>query len=537
MRYILKINTNRVNIWNDKKKHIFSNKARIKSISDLVSSISHNERKKSKAKYSNIKDSHDSDDDCSTTRDSNMEDSRDSNDCSTTRNSNADNDSYSYVSSSSSSSSVQNNPRNSITNYLSSKKIAHKWLKNIECILLLECSGKEYNIFAKVFGINIDFSVPDLEISLVKNITTVKNDKIPHEWAIDCIKVSELWDENIRGKDTCVAIFDTGIDINHEQLSKNYSGISRDFVNSSDKIYDDNGNGTSICGLICSKNVNGFNIGVAPNTKWISCKILDQNGSGYLSFFLEACDFILDGNKFCNVIHCCFSLHTFVNSNNEDYGKLFSDVIDKLSNNKIYLCFPCGNWGEETQYPNYLKNVFLTGSHDIDFKISKFTEFGYCSGAFKPDIVCPGENILTCVFNKYLPGKNNDIIFDNNKNPYKIVSGTSYASAYLAGSILLLMECLTLREINYNFTIIKSILNQQAFRTSQNVSVPCIYSVVDDVVHKRYNPNNKDMDEQDSLTFIQNLVRPVPKIENRIADKLNPKFCYLDISTIYFGVL
>lgn len=87
------------------------------------------------------------------------------------------------------------------------------------------------------------------------------------------------------GEGAKVAIFDTGYNYNHENLSSDYLG-GYDFVNNDSDPLDDHGHGSHVAGIITSDA--GSSIGVAPSTGVYSYKVLDENGSGYFSDTLAA---------------------------------------------------------------------------------------------------------------------------------------------------------------------------------------------------------------------------------------------------------
>lgn len=95
-------------------------------------------------------------------------------------------------------------------------------------------------------------------------------EKIP--WNIDrvdCLSINES--EEINEKNVRIGIIDTGIDMNHEDLSENIHG-GVNFLNSALPPDDDNGHGTLLAGIIAaSQNDKGI-IGIAPYAQLFSIK-------------------------------------------------------------------------------------------------------------------------------------------------------------------------------------------------------------------------------------------------------------------------
>src|SRR5680860_1238528 len=89
-----------------------------------------------------------------------------------------------------------------------------------------------------------------------------------------------------------VAVVDTGIDLDHPYLADNVEGeymalaeVGRYRKNRAPD--DDNGHGTHVAGIIAAEdNAQGV-VGVAPDANLYAVKVLDQNGSGYLSDVID----------------------------------------------------------------------------------------------------------------------------------------------------------------------------------------------------------------------------------------------------------
>jgi subtilisin family serine protease len=80
-----------------------------------------------------------------------------------------------------------------------------------------------------------------------------------------------------------VAVVDTGIDLSNSDLNA-VSGIN--CIKSGTAAQDDNGHGTNVAGVIGAKDQGSGVVGVAPGTKLISVKVLNNKGTGTLSQIL-----------------------------------------------------------------------------------------------------------------------------------------------------------------------------------------------------------------------------------------------------------
>ena len=79
---------------------------------------------------------------------------------------------------------------------------------------------------------------------------------------------------------TTVAVLDTGIG-RHPDLTGRLLCF-RDFTENRNLMYDDNGHGTHVCGIICGSGVlsHGKYQGMAPRSRLVVGKVLDKKGDG-----------------------------------------------------------------------------------------------------------------------------------------------------------------------------------------------------------------------------------------------------------------
>ena len=94
-------------------------------------------------------------------------------------------------------------------------------------------------------------------------------------------------DGNFDGQDLVVAIMDTGVSMHPDLDGRIW--MFRDFVNGRIDIYDDNGHGTHVCGII-----GGSRVGIAPKCKMIVLKVLDREGNGSVEQSMKAFRWILE---------------------------------------------------------------------------------------------------------------------------------------------------------------------------------------------------------------------------------------------------
>lgn len=270
-------------------------------------------------------------------------------------------------------------------------------------------------IIASIFGVRI----------LLKYFTIPQPSS---EWASEIIQVNELKNLGFSGLNVTVGIVDTGIDIDHPDLSGVTITYWHDYINDQPAPYDDNGHGTHIAGIIAGK---GVMKGVSPDVKLIVTKALKGNGSGDDDVVAEAINFCVDPNNDgdfsdgSDVI--CLSLG---GKKLPVLGTASEKACENAVNNGVFVVAAAGN-----EYPNHdvsspgtSEYAISVGAVDENKNIASFSSKGW--NVFrddpdkKPELVAPGVNI----FSAWKDGE------------YAYCSGTSQAAPFVAGAIALLLD-------------------------------------------------------------------------------------------------
>ncbi|GAE35802.1 subtilisin savinase [Halalkalibacter akibai JCM 9157] len=132
---------------------------------------------------------------------------------------------------------------------------------------------------------------PQVEHVEEDQVIMIQNEQV--SWGMNRISVGSAWNSALTGKGVSVAVIDTGIDRNHQDL-KVVGGVST--VDYTDSYHDDNGHGTHVAGIIAALH-NGIGIrGVAPDIELFSVKALDETGAGYVSDIVSAIDWSIRNN-------------------------------------------------------------------------------------------------------------------------------------------------------------------------------------------------------------------------------------------------
>jgi subtilisin family serine protease len=104
------------------------------------------------------------------------------------------------------------------------------------------------------------------------------------QWALDQVNAPEAWARGARGAGTTVAIVDTGVDLQHPDLSSKLV-TGHDFVADNNDCpagpQDENGHGTHVAGIAAAVTNHGIGVaGVAPDAQIMPVRVLDADGSG-----------------------------------------------------------------------------------------------------------------------------------------------------------------------------------------------------------------------------------------------------------------
>ena len=112
----------------------------------------------------------------------------------------------------------------------------------------------------------------------------VPNDPdLSQQWALATIGTASAWDTVRAAGAPVVAVVDSGVDYTHVDLAGQVI-LGLDYVDDDPDPMDVNGHGTHVSGIVAAVADNSRGIaGVAPGARILAIRVLDANGSGYLS--------------------------------------------------------------------------------------------------------------------------------------------------------------------------------------------------------------------------------------------------------------
>ncbi|NVM26767.1 MAG: S8 family serine peptidase [Desulfobacterales bacterium] len=273
------------------------------------------------------------------------------------------------------------------------------------------------------------------------------------------IDAPEAWDTQTGSSSVVIAVIDTGVDLDHEDLKENIwmntgedwvdgipgnNGLDDDgngktddyygwdFVNGDNDPDDDNHNdeyyhGTHVSGIIAAKGNNMVGItGVCWSASIMPLKVLDYGVNGSVAHGIEAISYAI--NKGAKIINMSLGGHGYSHS---EY-----DAIKSARDNGLLFVAAAGNDGtdndESPVYPaSYdLDNIITVAASDENDNLASWSNYGSLS----VDVAAPGVDIYSTK-----PG-----------DSYEYLSGTSMAVPHVSGLAALIWsedDRLTYRQV------------------------------------------------------------------------------------------
>jgi len=225
-------------------------------------------------------------------------------------------------------------------------------------------------------------------------------------WGLEIVGAPKAWGITCGSSSVVIAVLDSGVDLDHPDLSsKLETEMDWDFVNGDDVADDDHGHGTHVSGIAAAATDNGVGV---PSLGWdvsiLPVKVLNADGVGNASALADAIRYAADhGADVVNMslggaAPCPYYLQ---------------EAVDYAYGRGVLLVAAAGNnQGNTENFPANCEHVLGVSATDSSDSVASYSNYGD-----HVDVAAPG----TLIYSTVMGGE------------YGYKSGTSMATPHVAG--------------------------------------------------------------------------------------------------------
>lgn len=230
-------------------------------------------------------------------------------------------------------------------------------------------------------------------------------------WGVSRMYATGAW--NIaQGAGVKVAVIDTGINYEHEDLIQNYAGgVNLTYEGDENDPMDGHGHGTHVAGIIAAARNGKGVVGVAPKAKIYAVKVLTSDGHGDRSAVISGIEWATEHGM--NVINMSLGSTQMTVAQHI--------AIQEATARGIIVVCSAGNRGPTgvMSYPGLFPETIAVAASDKFDKVASFSSRGP-----EVDVIAPGVRIYSTLHN----------------GEYGYKSGTSMAAPHVSGLAALAMS-------------------------------------------------------------------------------------------------
>ena len=352
------------------------------------------------------------------------------------------------------------------------------------------------------------------------------------------VNAPQVWEQGYLGQGVLVAIIDTGINYEHDDLAgRLWDGGSEfphhgyDFSDNDNDPMDRHGHGTHVAGTVCGTGISGTQTGIAPSATVMALKAFNDQGEGDETQWIAAMQFALEHGA--DVINMSLGrpqpnttqkrMMRQACDNTLAAGVVASVCAGNIRQMQFMVPPPYNIYTPGDCPPPYLHEdqmintggtscVICVGAVDYDDNIAAFSSEGPSQwtdvpeygdypytvgstteiGLIRPDICAPGVQIKSLDY--------------NNINGYTQMDGTSMATPLVTGTIALMLS----KNRNLTPAQIDQILENTAVKLSDYKSNDFGSGRLDALAAV----NAVDYDVLGEIEQLQALIYPNPSTDN-----------------------
>ena len=284
-------------------------------------------------------------------------------------------------------------------------------------------------------------------------------------WNVSLVNAPQVWEQGFTGQDIVVAVLDTGVNPNHQDLAgrmwthPNYPNHGYNFVNNNYDTSDNQSHGTHCAGTVAGNGTAGTTTGMAPGATIMALKVLSDSGGGTEAGVWAGIQFSADYGA--HIMSLSLGWQHSWNPDRSAWRTAMANAMEA----GVIAAVAAGNeggWGGAPppanirtpgdcpapwSHPDQIATggnsaVVTVGSTTQSDAISGFSSKGPVTwqniapfndyaynpgtGLIIPDLVAPGSDILS--------------LTHNNNSGYTVKSGTSMATPAVAGVMALMLS-------------------------------------------------------------------------------------------------
>ena len=250
-----------------------------------------------------------------------------------------------------------------------------------------------------------DPDVLSVELDSRVHVSEISEPYLADQWGVGAVRANAAWSVT-RGGGVTVAVLDTGVDAYHEDLAGQVvAGIDvTGWKAQAGGDVDPHGHGTHVAGIIAAADNGVGGLGVAPEAKIMSVRVLDEDGAGYASDVAEGIIYAVD--------HGALVVNLSLGGPTASAAQ--EAAIEYAVQKGVTVVAAAGNSGvgAPPEYPAAFPDVVAVAATTPDNAVASFSTRGSYV-----DVAAPGTMILSTV-----PG-----------DDYAFESGTSMSTPFASG--------------------------------------------------------------------------------------------------------